>query len=186
MSQAHGKKLIGEGRFLRLVDRDGWEYVERKGSTGIAVLVATTPQDKLLFVEQHRAALARRVVELPAGLAGDTEDVGEDLAAAAQRELIEETGYEAGRLVRLAEGPPSSGATSESVTFFRATGLRRVGPGGGDHSEDIEVHEVAPHEVLGWLEGRRRDGALVDPKVYAGLFFAGVVWTGETAPAPDP
>jgi ADP-ribose pyrophosphatase len=186
MSKAPAKKVIGEGRFLRLVDTGGWEYVERKGSTGIAILVATTPDDKLLFVEQYRAALARRVVELPAGLAGDAEDAGEDLAAAAQRELIEETGYEAGRLVRLAEGPPSSGATSESVTFFRATELRRVGAGGGDHSEDIEVFEVAPSDVLPWLERKRRDGALVDPKVYAGLFFAGVAWAGEPAPAPHP
>jgi ADP-ribose pyrophosphatase len=176
MSQTPGRNVIGEGRFLRLVEKDGWEYVERKGSTGVAILVASTPDDKLLFVEQYRAAVARKVVELPAGLAGDSEDAGEDLATAAQRELIEETGYEAGRLVRLAEGPPSSGATSESVTFFRATGLRRVGAGGGDRSEDIAVFEVAPRDVLPWLDLKRREGALVDPKVFAGLFFAGIAW----------
>jgi ADP-ribose pyrophosphatase len=45
------------------------------------------------------------------------------------------------------------------------------GPGGGDGSEQIEVHRIALAEIRDWLAARSRAGALVDPKVYAGLFL---------------
>ena len=64
-------KTIGTGRFLRLLSRDGWEYVERPNIRGIAVIVAVTDDAKLLLVEQYRASVDRRVISLPAGLVGD-------------------------------------------------------------------------------------------------------------------
>jgi ADP-ribose pyrophosphatase len=55
--------------------------------------------------------------------------------------------------------------------MFLASGLRRVGSGGGVAHEDITVHEVPLTQIHEWLEGRAKSGVLIDPKVYAGLYF---------------
>jgi ADP-ribose pyrophosphatase len=162
-----------EGKFLRVLKSGRWEYADRKGATGIAVIVAVTNEGKLLLVEQYRIPIGQRVIELPAGLAGDAPGhESETVAAAARRELLEETGYEASEMTELTSGPPSAGLTSEIVTFLRATGLRRVAAGGGEGQEDIQVHEVPLGQVAAWLKGKMTEGLLVDPKVYAGLYFA--------------
>lgn len=167
-------KTLAEGRWTRLVVNDeGWEYVQRMNTTGIVILIALTEARELLFVEQWRPPVGARVVELPAGLAGDIEGhEDEALATAAQRELEEETGYRAAHLERVTEGPLSAGLTSEVVTVFVATGLERVGPGGGDDTEDITLYEVPLDEAPAWLQARAAAGSLIDPKVYAALWFA--------------
>ena len=166
-------KELHAGRYLRLVVRNGWEFVERPGIHGIVLVVAVTPGNRLLLVEQWREAVAANVLELPAGLAGDTESpASEPLEEAARRELVEETGWDAATMERLAVGPPSAGVTSEIVTFFRARGLSKVGEGGGVEGEAITVHEVALGAVEAFLAEREAEGALVDPKVWAGLWFA--------------
>jgi ADP-ribose pyrophosphatase len=171
-ADAAGREIVAEGRHARLVRERGWEYVERTAGHGIVVIAALTAEGRLLLVEQFRRPVGRRVIELPAGLAGDAPGhQDEPLAAAARRELIEETGYDAATFSPLAVGPPSAGLSAEIVTFLRADGLRRVGPGGGDPSEAITVHEVALAAVDRWLAGRAREGVLIDPKVYAGLYL---------------
>ncbi|MGA2244915.1 MAG: hypothetical protein ABSH48_07950 [Verrucomicrobiota bacterium] len=71
----------------------------------------------------------------------------------------------------LTTGPACSGNTSERVTLFHASGLRRTGKGGAVAHEDITVHEVPLSEIVPWLESKAKTGVLIDPKVYAGLFF---------------
>ena len=165
-------QILAEGKYLRFVNENGWEYVVRPHSTGVVVIVAITADRRLILVEQYRVAVHARVIELPAGLVGDTVAArGEPLATAARRELIEETGYEAARMTELADGPIAVGLGSEVVTFFQAADLRRVGPGGGDDTEDIVVHEVALADLPAWLAEKRRAGLLVDPKLYAGLYL---------------
>jgi ADP-ribose pyrophosphatase len=165
-------EILGEGRHLRLVRRRGWEYAERANAVAIVVIVAVTPEGRLLFTEQHREPVGGPVIELPAGLVGDRPgEADEDLATAARRELREETGYDAGEVRPLAAGPPSAGLSSEIVTFILAADLRRVGAGGGDEHEAITVHEVPLAAVSDWLAGQGRAGRLVDPKVYAGLYL---------------
>ena len=64
----------------------------------MVAIIAVTDEDKLLLVEQHRPPVNQTVLELPAGLVGDLSDHPmEDLEQAAQRELLEETGYRAKR-----------------------------------------------------------------------------------------
>jgi ADP-ribose diphosphatase len=169
-----GARVLAQGRYLTLVDDAGWEFVTRHGVTGIVVLVVVTSARELVLVEQHRPAVGTRVIELPAGLVGDLEGrEAESLVAAAHRELVEETGFEAHEMVELAVGPVAVGVSDEVVTFFEARGLRRVGAGGGDDSEDITVH-VVPLEALGaFLAEKRAAGLHVDPKIYAGLFLLG-------------
>ncbi len=165
--------MIGQGRYLRLISRNGWESVQRIGARGVVAVVAITDDGRLLLVEQHRPALGRRVIELPAGLVGDRPgEADESFSVAARRELLEETGYEASELTHMADGPSSPGLCNESISFFRASGLRRAGPGGGDDSEEIEVHAVPLESLRAWLNERIRTGALVEPRIFAGLYLA--------------
>jgi ADP-ribose pyrophosphatase len=175
-------EVLGQGRFLRLLRRDGWELVERSNAHGVVVIVAVTHDGNLILIEQHRIPVGKPVIELPAGLAGD--DVGaegEALATAAARELTEETGYEAERMEWLTAGPSSAGMTSEILTIFRATGVRRVSKGGGVEGESITTHEVPLAQVPAWLARAERRGALVDPKVYAALWFSRAASTSADA-----
>jgi ADP-ribose pyrophosphatase len=166
------KEILYAGRFLRMVRRGRWEYAERLNICGIVGIVAVTPEGKILLVEQFRPAVNARVIELPAGLAGDVSGCEhEDLAEAARRELEEETGYTTERMTFLTEGPPSSGMSDEVIALYRADGLRKIGDGGGDHTEDITVHEVPLHEVPTWLQDQRRRGVLLDLRIYTALYF---------------
>jgi ADP-ribose pyrophosphatase len=97
--------VVAQGKFLRLQSIDGWEYVERGNASAVVGILAITDENRLLLVEQYRPAVGKRVVELPAGLAGDSkEHRGERPEVAAERELLEETGYRAGELVYLEAG----------------------------------------------------------------------------------
>lgn len=164
--------ILHSARFLNHIQEGHWEYVTRNHATGAALILAVTPQNRLLLVEQYRIPVHARTLELPAGIIGDEPGHGgESHAEAARRELLEETGYAADRVQALTTGPACSGITSERVTLFHATGLRRQGQGGGVGSEAITVHEVPLPEIRSWLEARALTGVLIDPKVYAGLFF---------------
>lgn len=167
------REVLGQGRFLRLVRAGGWEHCERVQVRGVVILVALTDAGKVLFTEQHRPPVGRKVIEFPAGLAGDTH-ADDTLEAAAGRELIEETGYRARKLTLLTSGPTSAGLTNEDVAFFMATGLTKVGAGGGvaAEGESIHLHEVALPRAHSWLKARQADGLAIDPKIYAGLWFA--------------
>ena len=168
-------RVLVRGRFLTLVDEAGWEYVTRPHVRGIVVIVAITPAQELVLVEQARVAVHHRVIELPAGMVGDLEEAAtESFADAAHRELVEETGFEAREMVPIGEGPIAVGVSDESVSFFHARDLTRVGPGGGDDTEDITVHVVPLAELRRFLRAKAGEGYLVDPKIFAGLFLAGV------------
>ncbi|HEX5221020.1 MAG TPA: NUDIX hydrolase [Verrucomicrobiae bacterium] len=166
------KATLYTGKFLALIKEGRWEYAHRMNATGAAIIAAVTEDRKLLLVEQYRIPVHARTIELPAGIIGDEPGNGnEEHAEAARRELEEETGYRAEHMEALTHGPASSGLTSETVTFFLATKLSRVGKGGGVAHEDITVHEVPLSEVHDWLERKAKAGVLIDPKVYAGLYF---------------
>lgn len=166
-------RILHETKYLRLIDRDGWTFVDRPHIAGVVTIVAVTNDGKLLLVEQLRRPVGRQTIELPAGLAGDDEaNRNEPLIEAARRELLEETGYRAGSLQALPVCATTPGMTDEMVSFFLATDLEAVQPGGGVEGENITVHTVPLAEVAGWLAKRSREGLVVAAKVYAGLFFA--------------
>ena len=163
---------VWEGKHLRVRKCGRWEYVARTKARGGVVIVAVTDDHKLLLVEQYRVPMGKAVLELPAGLAGDEEgSETEDLMAAAKRELLEETGYDAREMILLMAGPSSAGLTNEVNTLFRAVGVRPVSSGGGDEHEQIQVHAIPLSHVDSWLRQKMEEGMGVDPKVYAGLYF---------------
>ena len=171
-------KVLGAGRYLRLVTKNQWEYCERTLGVGVVILVATI-DGKLILTEQFRPSVGKMVIELPAGLVGDHQGAeAETMESAARRELLEETGYEANTIISLTDGPTSSGLTNEMVNFYLATNLKKVGPGGGDATENITVHEIPLSEVERWAKTRQSEGVLVDPKIFAGVYFAAVPFAG--------
>lgn len=159
------------GRYLSLLEKDGWEFVTRSNASGVVVLIPVTDAGEILLVQQYRKPVAATVIELPAGLVGDHANSGESILDAARRELEEETGYAATRMEVLMACPSSAGMSDEVIHFVLATGLTRVGPGGGDSSESIEVLPVPLSQVDGWLAARQAAGRPMDPKIYAALYW---------------
>ena len=149
-----------QGKYLRIVTDDEWEYVERCGGMTAVVIVALH-DGKYILVEQVRVPIGgRRCIELPAGLVGDEDDKGiEDTAI---KELEEETGFLCDRIERLGEFFSSPGMVAEGYTLVRAHGVR---PGGTKIEEDITVHLVAPGEVASFTAAKRAEGLAIDTKL---------------------
>ncbi len=159
-----------EGKYLRLVKRGHWEYAERTNAGSAVIVIAVTPDDKLLFVEQFRVPMNAPTIEMPAGLVGDL-DAHDTMEEAARRELLEETGWQAAEVKVLMVGPTSSGMSNELIAFVRARGLTRVHSGGGDETENITVHEVPVADAPRWLTAKMAAGYSMDPKLWAGLWL---------------
>jgi len=163
------KELHATDRLL-LLERDGWEFVERKKGKAAVAVIAVTDASELVLTEQARKPVDARVIDLPAGLIGD-EDPHAGAAETAKKELDEETGFACQRVELLTTGTSSPGITSERVVLARAHGLTRTGAGGGVGGENITVH-VVPLEGIGdWLRSREKEGILIDLKVWSGLYF---------------
>jgi ADP-ribose pyrophosphatase len=170
MAKAMETTTLWAGRHVSVVARDGWEYATRNTQRPAVGIVAITADCKVVLVEQHRPPVNGNVIELPAGLVGDGAGrEQESLLEAAQRELLEETGYMASRWTQLACGYSSPGLTDESIVLFLAEGLTKIHAGGGDESEAITIHEIPIDHVFSWLEEK---GYSTDLKLLAGLYAA--------------
>ena len=163
-----GKKVVWQGKFMSAVEityRDArgvlrtWEALERLGIGGIVVMAAVTPSGNIILEKQFRPPVGRDVLELPAGLV----EPGESMEVAAKRELIEETGWSAGKLEFLAEGPISTGASTEALRAYLCTDLDYVGKNGG---EDNEIIEVPIQHAQEYLRTAQSTGTLIDLKVF--------------------
>ena len=157
-------ETMWEGRFVTAQRKGKWEYAGRVG--GIRAVVVLAEHDgKWILVEQPRAAVGGRCLELPAGLVGDHGD-GATVEDTAIRELEEETGFTTSSIERLGDFHASPGMLSESFTLVRARGVRKVGEGGGvPGEEDIAVHLVPKDELPGFVASRRAEGVAVDVKL---------------------
>jgi ADP-ribose pyrophosphatase len=151
------------GKFIVAKRRGKWEYVGRTRGVRAAVIVAVD-EGHVILVEQYRVPLQRNCLELPAGLVGDEQE-GEEIEVAAARELEEETGYRPARIERLGDFASSPGMVSETFTLVRATGLAKVGDGGGVDDENILVHRVPLGEIADFVESKRREGVMADVKL---------------------
>lgn len=165
------EEVTWAGKWVTAKRRGKWEYVSRARNMRAAVIVPLDGDDVVL-VEQYRVPLGRHCLELPAGLIGDEEDSeGEDPLATAKRELEEETGYRAHEWTDLGEFASSPGMLTESFTLLGATGLEKVGEGGGVASEDIVVRRVPLARVGEFVAEARGRGLAIDVKVL--LLLAG-------------
>jgi 8-oxo-dGTP pyrophosphatase MutT (NUDIX family) len=180
------KKPLWEGKFLRSVlvryldgsgvtERD-WEAVERVNCDGVVGIVPITGDGAVILIRQFRPPINGHVIELPAGLC----EVGELPEETARRELLEETGYSAGSLHFLIEGPLSSGLSSEMLSVFVATDLSYVGIGSRDETEHIEVMKVPFEKLETELERLRKGGDYIDLKVYGLIEMARKLLRGQS------
>lgn len=165
-------RTLHHGEFLRLLRDRHWEYVERVSARGAAAMLAITGARELVLVEQYRIPLHARTLELPAGIIGDSAALrDESIEESALRELLEETGYQGSAAQLICRGPTAPGMTSEFSNIVYVSGLQQVHAGGGVDGEDITVHVVPLDQVHDWLERKRAEGLLIEPRIYAGLYF---------------
>ena len=151
------------GRFVRALRRGRWEYASRANNINAVVILAEY-EGKVILVDQPRVPTDCRCIELPAGLVGD-EDPNATPESTAIKELEEETGFTAERVELLGEYYASPGMVAESFTLVRAHGVTKIGEGGGDDNEDINVHLVPRAEIPNFIEQKRAEGFGVDVKL---------------------
>jgi ADP-ribose pyrophosphatase len=177
-----GKKTAWEGSFIRAVlleykdSRGGtkvWEAVERVNCNGIVAIIPVTSDGDLLLIRQFRPTMNCYVIEFPAGL----NDKGEELLEAARRELVEETGYMSEDFELLAEGPISIGLSTEMLTVYVAKDVRPASQELRDkcpidETEDIEVIRSPLSAAYETIESYRKNGDLVDIKIYGFIELA--------------
>lgn len=155
------KKFRVERRLQTLADGSlhAREVVVHPGAVAI---VPVLPDGRLCLIRNVRVAVGQSLLELPAG----TLDAGEDPAETARRELIEETGYRAGRLEKLCEFFMSPGILNERMHVFLATELK-PGEAALEAGEQIEPLLVTLPEALQWIER----GEIRDAKSIAALLY---------------
>ncbi len=163
MSETEPEEVVWQGRYITAKRRGTWEYVSRARGIKAAVILAVE-EGHVLLVEQYRVPLGRHCIELPAGLIGD-EAEGEDPMEAAGRELEEETGYRAAHIESLGEYYSSPGMVSESFMLVRASGLTKVGEGGGVEGEGITPHRVALSALADFTAEKRDEGYAIDVRL---------------------
>jgi ADP-ribose pyrophosphatase len=126
------------------------------------------------MIRNRRYAVGDELWELPAGTLGcaDPTCPTEDPAACAARELIEETGYRAGRLTRLNAFFSAPGFCNELLTAFLAEQLEFVGQS-ADEGESITAHAIDWHQALAWAQtGEIRDAKTLATLLWAQCFLA--------------
>lgn len=181
----HGESLCS-GNWLEIRRQGKYEFVSRLKGIGVVEIVATTfdetlpvtERTKVILIEQFRPAVNKRVIELPAGVAGDHNE-SEKLEEAVARELCEETGYLPRKVAFLSSGPSSAGLSDEVVSFFLAVDLISEGAGGGVDDENIIVHEVPIVHVNSWLSQKTQEDVMIDPRIWAGLWLRIAFLTGN-------
>jgi ADP-ribose pyrophosphatase len=156
-------EVMWAGQFVRAIRRGQWEYASRTNNI-TAVVILAEYEGKTILIDQPRVPLGERCLELPAGLVGDS-DPNATIEDTAIKELEEETGFTADRIERLGEFYASPGMLSEGFTLVRAHDVRRIGDGGGDENEDINVHLIARADIPNFIEQKRAEGFGIDVKL---------------------
>lgn len=125
-------------------------------------VVPLLPDGRVVLIRQWRYGVAAPTLEIPGGMVE-----GEDPRRAAERELLEETGYRAASWERLGELHPNPAFIANRLVIWLATGLERVGEPEGDGEEEITV-ETAPLEEIPRLVA---EGAITHSLVVAAFYL---------------
>jgi len=162
-------QVMWEGKYIRVLKQGRWEYVGRVNQVRAVVILAEF-DGRMILIDQPRAAVGGRCLELPAGLVGDV-DPNATIDGTAVKELEEETGFTAERIERLGDFHSSPGMVSESFTLVRAHGVGRCGAGGGTEDEEINVHLVPRDDIPSFVAEKRAQGFAIDVKLLLFMHF---------------
>jgi ADP-ribose pyrophosphatase len=127
-------------------------------------------EDEILMVRQFRYALGRETLEIPAG----KRDPGEGLEACVKRELLEETGYEAGKIAFIVTFAPAIGYSNERIHIYSGHQLKKT-QGDIDEREISSVEKWRLKEIQGMIE----KGLIIDGKTLLGLSITGLITLGS-------
>lgn len=143
------------------------EYYVLEYPTWVNV-IAITKEGEMVLVRQYRHALGRTNFELVAGVL----EKGEDPLVAAQRELLEETGYSGGEWKELMQLSANSSTMTNLTHCFLAEGVEKTALQNLDASEDLEVYVFSQEEVRQKLQ----QGDFVQALMVAPLwkYFSGI------------
>jgi ADP-ribose pyrophosphatase len=136
------------------------EVVTHPGAVGI---VPFKDDGRIVLVRQYRLPAGESLIEVPAGTLGEDEDEEE----CARRELLEETGYEAGSLEKIRSFYLAPGYSTEKITLFIARGLNKKSQK-LELDEEIEVLELTLEEALKMV----REGVIKDAKTIISIYDA--------------
>lgn len=171
--QIVGERTLYQGRAydfveLTLQQPDGTTrprpIVRHRGAVVVVPLIEQPGRSpKVVFVRNERHTINGRLDELPAGGI----DPGESPEEAAERELIEETGYRASGLYPIGRFYTTPGITDEMMHAFVATSLTQVGQR-LQPDESLEVRVLSAGEAFNMID----TGALVDGKSVLALLLA--------------
>lgn len=124
---------------------------------GAVAVLAITPDDRMLVVEQYRKPLEKSQIEIPAGKL----DPGEEPENCARRELVEETGYTSGSLRLLSSFYTSPGFADEIIHLYVAEDLTK-GEAQPDEDEFLEIEAITLEQAQQYLaEGRISDAKTI-------------------------
>lgn len=160
-------ELLKTARFrveqvTRTLDDGGLHQREIVRHPGAVTIVPMVGDEHLCLIRNYRVSVEETLIELPAG----TREPDELPASTAHRELIEETGFQAGQLTLLHEFYLSPGILDERMHLFLATDLRPVGAN-PDVGEEIENLVVPLGDAIEMI----RDGRIQDAKTIVGILF---------------
>jgi ADP-ribose pyrophosphatase len=127
------------------------------------VVVPILPSGNIILEKQFRYPLHQVFIELPAGKI----DAGEDILVTGQRELLEETGYNASDWFNLGHQHPCIGYSNEVIHMYLARGLS-AGDHARDEDESLEVFEASLADCMQMIY----NGEITDSKTIVALFFA--------------
>jgi 8-oxo-dGTP pyrophosphatase MutT (NUDIX family) len=140
-------------------------------------IVALTPDDRLLLLRQYRHAARESGTELPCGIVDMTDA---DIRSAAQRELLEETGFVAADLRLVASLRPNPATHTNRVHTFLAIGAVKTSPPCPQPGEELEIELWRIPEVLEGLS----HGLVSQSMHVASIFLALVAYQGVGQPRP--